>query len=377
MTTMLDFPKRFRATWLTPPLVLLMLLLVAFPPAARAHLMPEKSGTVHIVDKSAFVVVSIPVSAFHGLQTEPDGTLTPEELQACSAIMQQQFETRFLVRDTALGGTPVVTWVLMPQDGNDNQPRPRTNYVVVLQRINFTAVPTHLSLYTDFFAGSQGDKMLTLKVSRDQEVQMLVLKPGTARFELLPGKLHLLETFIATGVDHILTGPDHLLFLLTILVGAASWRYWLSAVSAFTLAHSLTLTLSALGYVHLPSSIIEPGIAASIVLMALDNLFRPNARRSERVVLIFLCGLLHGLGFASSIADMGLDTTHRLLSLLGFNTGIELGQFIFLASIAVVLFVARRLVPRTLTLVPLPRLASVTACVLGAILFVQRVASSF
>ncbi len=139
----------------------------------------------------------------------------------------------------------------------------------------------------------------------------------------------------------------------------------------------MTLTLSAPGYVHLPSSIVEPGIAASIVLMALDNLFRPQARRSERVLLIFLCGLLHGLGFASSIADMGLDTTHRLLSLLGFNAGIELGQFIFLGSIALLLLLLKRAAPRVVGLVPLPTLDSATACMLGAMLFVQRVASAF
>jgi hydrogenase/urease accessory protein HupE len=361
----------------SPLALAIAMLSLLLPPCAFAHLMPEKSGTVHIVDKSAFVVVSIPVASFHGLRTEPDGTLTADDMQADNAAMQQQFLTRFLVRDSVLGGTPVVTWVMMPQDGSDNQKQPVTNYVVVLQRINFSAPPRHLSLYTDFFAGSQGDKMLTLKVSREKEVQMLVLKPGTARFELLPGKLHLLEAFIATGIDHILTGPDHLLFLLTILVGAASWRYWLSAVSAFTLAHSITLTLSALGYVHLPSSIIEPGIAASIVLMALDNLFRPAARRGERVLLIFLCGLLHGLGFASSIADMGLDTTHRLLSLLGFNTGIEIGQFLFLGTIALLLAFVRSIAPKAFTLVPIPKLASVTACLFGAIMLAQRLTASF
>jgi len=330
------------------------IFLLMLPESAICHLLPEKTGTIHLVGNAAFVAVSIPLSAFRGAVTQE--------------AMQQQFNTHFQVRDQVLGGQPVLTMIMMPE----NAP---TNYVVVLQRVNFSGVPRNLSLFTDFFRDSHEDKMLTLKVSRGKEAQMLVLTAGSERFTLLPGKLQLLRTFIGTGINHILTGPDHLLFLLTIVIGAAGWRYWAGAVSAFTVAHSITLTLSALGYVHVPSSIIEPGIAASIVLMALDNLFRPEAPKLNRIGLIFLCGLLHGLGFASSIADMGLDTTHRILSLLGFNMGIETGQFLFLGSLAASFFLVKRFLPRAGSLVQAPRLASATACVLGLVLFVQRVAS--
>jgi hydrogenase/urease accessory protein HupE len=362
-------------------LLVLLLTLVA-PTAALAHLMPEKTGTIHIVGNSAFVVVSIPVSAFQGIATQPDGSLAASDLLSAHASMQQQFDAHFQVRDQLLGGQSVVTWVLMPQDTQDRSTHEQTStYVVVLNRINFSAPPHHLTLFTDFFQGAQDNRMLTLKVSRDKEIQMLVLTPGQQRFQLLPGKLTLFTTFVRTGINHILTGPDHLLFLLTILVGAATWRYWVGAVSAFTLAHSFTLTLSALGYVHIPAAIIEPSIAASIVFMALGNLIRPNSPRLHRIALIFLCGLLHGLGFASSIADMGLDTTHRILSLLGFNTGIEIGQFLFLSSLALSIFIVRRfigLVPsgRKLAAFSIPRLASATACIFGLVMFIERVASA-
>jgi hydrogenase/urease accessory protein HupE len=332
--------------------------------AAYCHLMPEKTGTIHLVGNAAFVVVSIPVSAFHGITTEPDGTLTAADLRLSLAAMQQQFNRHFQIRDERAGGEPVLTMILLPQNGAP------TNYVVVMHRVNFAAEPRNLSLFSDFFTGNTADKMLTLKVSRGQEVQMLVLTRGSSSFLLLPGKMRLLMTFIGTGISHILTGSDHLLFLSTILIGAATWRYWLGAVSAFTVAHSITLTLSALGYVHIPSAIIEPGIAASIVLMALDNIFRPGAGQVQRIGLIFVCGLLHGLGFASSIADMGLDTTHRILSLLGFNTGIEIGQFLFLGTLAGTFFLLGRFVP----IARVPRLASATACGLGLLLFIQRVA---
>jgi len=334
-------------------LIACLFLLTLLPESALCHLLPEKTGTIHVVGNAAFVAVSIPVSAFHGIKTQEE--------------MQREFDAHFQVRDQVLGGQPVLTMIMMPGNGP-------SNYVVVLNRVNFSGTPRNLSLFTDFFRDSHEDKMLTLKVSRGKEVQMLVLTARAERFALLPGKMNLLFTFIGTGIDHILTGPDHLLFLLTIVIGAAGWRYWAGAVSAFTVAHSITLTLSALGYVHIPSSIIEPGIAASIVLMALDNLFRPGARKLNRVGLIFLCGLLHGLGFASSIADMGLDTTHRILSLLGFNMGIETGQFLFLGTLAASFFLVKRIIPSGGFLLQAPRLASATACVLGLVLFVQRVA---
>ncbi len=363
--------KTFTSLWR----VLLAFGLLIVPKPALCHLMPENTGTVHVVGNSAFVVVSIPVSAFHGITTEADGALTAADLRLSNQTMRGQFDAHFQIRDASLGGQPVLTWILMPQGGQDPQlGAARTSYVVVMHRVNFSGEPRHLYLHTDFFVANRRDKMLTLKVSRDKEVQMLALTPGAVHFKLLPGKLDLLATFIATGIDHILTGPDHLLFLLTILIGAAGWRYWLGAVSAFTVAHSVTLTLSALGYVHIPSRVIEPGIAASIVFMALDNLFRPNARRLNRIGLIFLCGLLHGLGFASSISDMGLDTTHRILSLLGFNTGIEIGQFLFLGSLAGSFFVIQRLIPPVGSTKLVPRLASAAACVLGLAMFIQRVA---
>ena len=343
------------------------------PVAAKAHLMPEKRGTVHLVGTSAYTVVSIPVALFQSVPVKPDGSIAAIDLQRFQLILQQEFDRRFQVRDTELGGQSVATWVLMPQDSQDGRPVQSTTYAVVLNRVNFRGRPEHLRLFTDFFPSGSSDKMPTLKVSRDKEVQMLLLTPGVQHFELLPGKLRVLTNFVRTGIDHILTGPDHLLFLLTILVGAASWRYWVGAVSAFTVAHSITLTLSVLGYVHVPSKIVEPGIAASIVLMALDNLFRPNSGTRMRVMLIFLCGLLHGLGFAASIADMGLDLTHRILSLVGFNCGVEIGQFLFLGGLALAYFLLRRTVPGLPAKHAWPSYASAAACVLGFAMFAQRV----
>ncbi|MDB6086127.1 MAG: HupE/UreJ family protein [Gammaproteobacteria bacterium] len=146
--------------------------------------------------------------------------------------------------------------------------------------------------------------------------------------------------YFAAGIRHILSGIDHLLFLLSLLLPAVLLRKdnrWepvtrvrpaiariLEVVTAFTLAHSLTLTLAALNIVRLPSRLTESVIAASIVLAALNNIVPVVTESRARIAFAF--GLLHGFGFASVLADMGLPQGARLTALLGFNLGIETGQ---------------------------------------------------
>nr|WP_229507751.1 HupE/UreJ family protein [Massilia sp. Dwa41.01b] len=151
--------------------------------------------------------------------------------------------------------------------------------------------------------------------------------------------------YVRHGVWHIWIGFDHILFLLSLLLpavlvhrggaweGRATFRAAtlevLRIVTAFTLAHSLTLTLAALGVLSLPSRLVESAIAASVILAALNNLW-PLLQRA-RAVVAFAFGLIHGFGFASVLADLGLPPGALALSLVGFNVGVELGQLAIVA----------------------------------------------
>jgi HupE / UreJ protein len=174
----------------------------------------------------------------------------------------------------------------------------------------------------------------------------------------------------------VLGGADHLLFLLTILVAAAGWRYWLGVVTSFTIAHSITLAVSALGVLRLPAEVIEPGIAASIVIMAVLNLWFVYSKRSvsarARIAVVFGCGLLHGFGFASAIGAMAVDAGSRIATLAGFNLGIELGQFAFVATMLLLAGMVRRYL-RDLQEFPIAIVASILAAVLGAAMLASRV----
>jgi hydrogenase/urease accessory protein HupE len=136
--------------------------------------------------------------------------------------------------------------------------------------------------------------------------------------------------FFRLGVEHILTGYDHLLFLLALLLRGGRFLSLLKIITAFTVAHSITLALAVLGVVTIPGRIIEPAIAASIVWVALENLLRRDAP-SQRWLVSFVFGLVHGFGFASAIEPLALPPARLALALLGFNLGVEAGQALVVA----------------------------------------------
>lgn len=137
--------------------------------------------------------------------------------------------------------------------------------------------------------------------------------------------------FIPVGFDHIVPkGLDHILFVLGLFFLSTRMRPLIWQVSAFTLAHTITLALAALGYVNIPGSIVEPLIAASIIYVAIENLFT-DGLSPWRPFLIFGFGLLHGLGFAAVLAEFGLPEANFIPALIGFNIGVEVGQLAVIA----------------------------------------------
>jgi len=134
--------------------------------------------------------------------------------------------------------------------------------------------------------------------------------------------------FMKLGIEHLLTGYDHILFLLTIIIGL-SFIESFKAVTSFTVAHSLTMALAFLGAVSLSPSIVEPLIAVTVIVVAFENVFRTNIKR--RWVWTFFFGLVHGLGFVGALKLITVSRSELVLSLASFNVGIELAQLFILA----------------------------------------------
>jgi len=152
-----------------------------------------------------------------------------------------------------------------------------------------------------------------------------------------PGRLDVAKTFIMQGIEHILFGYDHLLFVLALMFIARSWRALLLTVTAFTAAHSITLTLATLGFVHVPGPPVEAAIAFSILLLACEIIRIQNGQTSLTAqrpwMVAFAFGLLHGLGFAGALSELALPAGDIPLALLFFNVGVEIGQLMFIAAV--------------------------------------------
>jgi hypothetical protein len=197
-----------------------------------------------------------------------------------------------------------------------------------------------------------------LSLRHDGQVTTAIFAPGQERQVLrLSGvsRWRQFGDYVRNGIWHIWIGYDHILFLLSLLIPAVlvrDARGWsavgglraasldvLQIVSAFTVAHSITLTLATLGVVSLPSRFVESAIAASVVLAALNNVWPLLAGR--RALVAFLFGLIHGFGFASVLIDLGLPSGALALSLAGFNIGVEIGQLTIVAIFLPLAFLMR------------------------------------
>jgi hydrogenase/urease accessory protein HupE len=189
-----------------------------------------------------------------------------------------------------------------------------------------------------------GAYAVVVKVGGDSPVQTLWVE-GAAASEAIslvapPPPLTAREVarqYAALGYTHILpNGLDHILFVVGIFLLSVRWRSILLQVSTFTLAHSITLGLTMYGIVSLPAKVVEPMIALSIAYVAIENLFT-NELKSWRLALVFSFGLLHGMGFAGVLRDLGLPRSQFLTALVAFNGGVEAGQLsvILLAFLAV------------------------------------------
>jgi len=290
-----------------------------------------------------------------GLDADHDGGITWGELKAARTRIADYAFTRLTLEAIGRGDrhrcVPRLTGLLVVEhvDGHyavlsfaaDCGLRPVE--LAVHYQLLFEVDPTHRGLLQVIGGGGEQAAVLS------REAPLASLNVAA------PGRWQQFSAFLSEGIWHILKGYDHILFLLTLLFpavvryGAAGWEARdsprdttlevLQVVTAFTLAHSLTLSLAVLGLVHLPARWVECGIALTVLLGALNNLRPVIVRRRWAVAFAF--GLVHGFGFASVLADLGLHGANLALSLLGFNAGVETGQLLIVLAVLPIAFLAR------------------------------------
>jgi len=355
-----------RGGWL-----LACVLSVCAPSVAAAHPAPFSYLDVRSVDsgiEGALVVHDFDVA--HDL-----GVDAPERLQdpALAGRLRDQLTRLMDSRLTILldGSRATLTWTgleVLPERQSlqlafrHDGPKPGA---IRVDAVVFPYDPVHQT-FVNIYEGGRLRHQAILDVSRHAMDYYAGTWQGTAA---------VLAVFVPSGIEHILIGPDHILFLIGLLLLGGSLRTLVTIVTAFTLGHSITLSLAALDIVSPPASIIEPAIALSIVFVGADNLLvqKDLGRRPRdiRAWVASVFGLVHGFGFASVLKELGLPMTALGWSLFSFNLGVEIGQLGIVLLVTWALAAVRRNSPRASRW--LVSVGSVVVIAAGGYWFVQRV----
>jgi len=215
--------------------------------------------------------------------------------------------------------------------------------------IGCTAGIAHGHIRIDGLENTMTDVLVRV-VGQDGMTQMVRLTPSEPGFVVAAEttSLEVIKVYTALGTEHILLGVDHLLFVFALLLIVSGWRRLIGTITAFTLAHSITLFAATLGWVHVPQAPVEAVIALSILFLATEIIHnrqgRPGMAKRFPWLVAFIFGLLHGFGFAGALAEIGLPEQSIPLALLFFNVGVELGQLLFVAVVVGIGWVLRKLV---------------------------------
>jgi hydrogenase/urease accessory protein HupE len=201
-------------------------------------------------------------------------------------------------------------------------------------------------------SGTMTDVLVRLE-RLDGGTQVTRLTPSAPSFvvEAAPRAMQLAATYLKLGAEHILGGIDHLLFVLALLILVKGTQRLIATVTAFTLAHSLTLAGATLGFVHVPGPPVEAAIALSIVFVAAEIIHsrqgKPGVTERFPWLVAFTFGLLHGFGFAGALNEVGLPQSAIPVALFFFNVGVEIGQLLFIAAVITVIALARQIIRRS------------------------------
>ncbi|ULH17785.1 HupE/UreJ family protein (plasmid) [Deinococcus sp. KNUC1210] len=356
------------------PSLLLCALLLLWP-SASAHLMVSQKGTLNLSGTGAYLLVSLPVSAFSGIDDDADGLLSSAELSLHTQSITGQLQAGLQLRDSQ-GARPLqgVMLTLSPSSGQEGQP---ADQLIVMGRYALSSGTQPLSLRAALWGRTEAERSLNLTITRAlKQPELLILTPLHPQAGLYEPALKVVSSYLQLGIEHVLTGLDHLLFLLVVVTAGWGWRRLFTALTVFTLGHALSLIGVVFGGLSVPAGVVEPAIAATIVGLALFDWWAARQAHKPplgaRLALIFGCSLIHGLGLGGALAALGLNPAHQWLSLLGFNLGIETAQ-LGVSLLALAGLAAVRGLFGTPGLRAATALASVGAVLVGSAWFVQRV----
>lgn len=344
-----------------------LVLLLAFPQAASAHSGEESYVYLDLYDSTVEGRVEFPIADLN----EVLGLDLPLEEEGALAVADANRQLIYTYAAAHLSiSSEFDTWPIVYGDFSVLEIGAAGSYLVTEFEVDreFSPVPRQFTVTYDGILHAKEERNGLLIIGTDwgsgtfnnEASELLRFTPGATTRDVDLGDTSFwkgVSGVIGLGVEHIRIGSDHILFILALVLpsvlvfqrpegwkaapsfGSSLWRV-LKIVTMFTVAHTITLTLGGLGIVEFPSAFVETVIAISIVMAALHNI-RPLFVNREWLIA-FGFGLFHGFGFAGLLGDLGLTQSRRVVSLLGFNLGIELGQAVIIMLIFPSLFMLRR-----------------------------------
>jgi hypothetical protein len=318
---------------------LVLLLLSAAPVLVQAHDVSRSQSRLDVRDAEVHASITLDLVEFPGVDVNRDAVVTYEELEPAIERIYAALKSHFSVADP---GPPIRTRVERYELVEDHLLRLDVRYA-------FERPPARVTVTSTLHEITRPDHRHLISVRFGGDIRESVLGAGadSAVFDRATGHPHLqtVKAFVTLGIEHIVTGYDHLAFLVCLLVATSSFRSLVKVITSFTLAHSITLALATFDLVILPTRLTESLIALSIAYVAVENLLQ--FRAVERYQITFLFGLVHGFGFSNVLREMELPRASLALSLFSFNAGVEIGQIAFVAILfPVVLFVSSRRWPQ-------------------------------
>ncbi len=317
----------------------LLLGCAAAAPMAQAHWADQAAAEVVVVGSTARMTLTVPTGLLAFADDNRDGRLSEEEIRAHREDLRRFLDERISVlgRYQRPGGASVQEVGILTVEPGSGTPAvgparlaPTTHTTLAL-KYTWRAPITALSIHYDLFVPNVSTASCLATILQDGQVRNVVFTPEHRETIIAFGRTPVWQAtggFVTLGIEHILTGYDHMLFLLSLLMLGGSLRQLIKIVTAFTVAHSVTLSLAVLNIVALPSRWVESAIALSIVYVASENVWRGSRSLRLRWLVTFGFGLVHGLGFASALQEMHLPRANVAASLVGFNVGVEIAQIL-------------------------------------------------
>jgi hydrogenase/urease accessory protein HupE len=343
-----------------------IVLTLAIP--TQAHWADLAVADIQIWERDVDINLTIPTGLVAQFDDDKNRQLSASEITKHQTDLQQFFNQK--IQLTAAGqknDTLMVRSTVAKNLPSNIIATPDTHSNLLLQ-YHWAQPIEQLQMHYDLFVPGANSARCLAQVVRADRVENLVLTPTTKNVALIDAPIaQQISSFVSLGIEHIWTGYDHILFLVSLLMLGGGLRYLLKVVTAFSLSHSITLTLAVLNIISVPSRWVEIIIALSIAYIAAENLWRkePNKARWQ---LAFGFGLIHGLGFSSALQELELPRNNLITSLASFSLGIELGQFAIVLIIYFALSYLRKF-PWDLTI---RRLISAGVLVMSAIWVWER-----